>query len=173
MTNPRTPSPMTIGALSAIVAAASFALGLVVFDDQTAAPPRPADEPVTAAPDPTSTTTTSAPPVVIAVGDLDTPAWVVVVGSGSSQASARATAASAARAGHAAGVLHSDDYPSLNAGLWVAYTGPYPDADAAGAAVASLTSDGFDGAYVRCVGTKKECERAAGGEDSGEDSDDD
>ena len=43
------------------------------------------------------------------------------------EAGARATAAQLDEAGFTSGVLHSDDYSSLNPGFWVAYVGPYPE----------------------------------------------
>jgi hypothetical protein len=54
-------------------------------------------------------------------------------------------------------VLHSDDYSSLEPGFWVAYVGPFPDNAAAQQAVDELAGDGYDAAYVRCVGTDAEC----------------
>lgn len=152
------------------VAAASFALGLQVLDDgEPDTPPRPTGAATATTPPPadsTTTTTTSAPAAEVAgPDDLDTPAWVVIVASEGSQGAAEEEAHRVAAAGHPAGVLNSDDHKTLTPGLWVAYAGPYDGAAAAGAAVDELTADGFPGAYVRCVGSKKDC----GGDDEGDD----
>ena len=98
------------------------------------------------------TTATSAPD-----GRLTTPALVVVVTSSTAKRDANATLAALADRGYAAGVLHSDDYSSLERGFWVAYTGPYPSAAAAEAGKAKLIGDGYRAAYTRCVGTTAEC----------------
>lgn len=98
-----------------------------------------------------STVPTTAP------GPLATPAWIVVVASETDEVGATAAAQAVAAAGHPAAVLRSDDYPSLSAGLWVAYAGPYADRAAAESAVDDLAADGFGGAYARCAGTEDEC----------------
>jgi len=141
--------------LAMAVGAASFAAGVQVFDDD--GPDDPPGRDAAGDADGTSTTapaqtTTSAPPT-----DLETPTLVVVVSSESDEAAARGIADELAARGYPAGVLHSDDYTSLNPGLWVAYTGPYADGDEAGAALDDLNGDGYTAAYLRCVGTADEC----------------
>ena len=64
---------------------------------------------------------------------------------------------SSPRAGTTSGVLHSDDFTSLEPGFWVAYVGPFPDPAAAQAAVDQLVADGYTSAYPRCIGTAEEC----------------
>jgi hypothetical protein len=149
---------VTLAAMA--VAAVSFAAGLQVFDDGKAdAPPAAGSDATatTAAPIDTGSTTTVAPPPTTPPGALETPAWVTIVASEGTQALAEEKASLVAAKGYPTGVLHSDDYKSLKAGLWVAYAGPYPDADAATAAVGALAADGFTGAYVRCAGSEKDC----------------
>jgi len=159
----RTRSIAFVALLSVAVAAVSFALALQVFDDGKADPPPApsglvdtATEPTVGVTSSTSATTTSTA-VVTSPGDLDTPAWVAIVASEGSEATAEATARRVAAAGHPGGYLRSDDYASLSGGHWVAYSGPYPDSASANTAVEALEADGFDGAYVRCVGSKKQC----------------
>ncbi len=141
-----------IAAVSLVVFAVSFVIALLVFDDDPAT--SPAGD-VTAG-DSTSTSTTAAPTTTPSVV-LSTPAWVAVVASEGSAADAQRRAAAVAAAGYPTGTLRSDDYDSLQPGLWVAYAGPYPDSRAADAAVEALADDGFDGAYVRCIGSKHDC----------------
>jgi hypothetical protein len=147
--------------LAMAVAAVSFAAGLQVFDDGKADPPPSAGSSqttgTTTAPVADSSATTVAPPPTVPAGPLGTPAWVTIVASEGSQAVAEQKAGALAAKGYPTGVLHSDDYKSLKAGLWVAYAGPYADARAAEAAVEQLAGDGVPGAYVRCVGSEKDC----------------
>lgn len=153
-----------LGLAAAAVAAGAFLIGLQVLDDD--APDRPpaarsssGDGGGEAAPDqtedPAGTTSTSAPTVTD--GELPSPSWVLVISSEGDEARARAVAEEVAAAGHPAGFLRSDDYPSLNPGFWVAYAGPYPDAAAAAEAEGPVEADGWTGAYVRCVGTTDDC----------------
>ena len=73
------------------------------------------------------------------------------------EATARATADELTEGGFDSGVLHSDDYSSLNPGFWVAYVGPFDDVGGAEAAVAELAGAGYTAAYPRCIGTDDEC----------------
>lgn len=50
-----------------------------------------------------------------------------------------------------AGVLNSDDFPTLNPGYWVLYMGPYTSRAAAQAAVPTAVAGGYSDAYVRNV----------------------
>jgi hypothetical protein len=93
------------------------------------------DDPGTATPPPTTTTPSTASTTTTVQGRRD----------------------ELTEGGYDAGVLQSDDYSSLEPGFWVAYVGPFPDAAAAQAAVDQLATDGYDAAYVRCVGTAEEC----------------
>ncbi len=144
------------GAVGLVVAGGSFTATVAVLDDGKPDPPPTTSEAptTTAAPAASSTTERSSTTVP---GTLVTPAWIVVVASEGSQDAALERAESVAAAGYPAGVLHSDDFASLNPGLWVAYTGPYPDRRAAESAVEQLARDGVNGAYVRCAGSVAEC----------------
>lgn len=151
---------LLVALLAALVAAGSFALAYRVLDHESAAPAptTPANTgtaPLTVTPPSTTTTTTTGP--FTAPGQLTTPTWVVVVASGASRADVEATARRLTASGYPAGVLRTDDYSSLTEGLWVAYAGPFSASATAQATVDPLTADGFSGAYVRCVGDKKDC----------------
>lgn len=160
------------GALALAVAAASFVAGLAVLDDgRPDAPPRSRGATgTTVAPIETSSTTTTT-----TAGLLVSPSWVAVVASAGSEAEAQQAAAVVAAKRYPSGVLHSDDYPSLKAGLWVAYAGPYPDRATAEAAVGALADDGVGGAYARCAGTVADCSGGGNGSAGGNggDGDDD
>lgn len=150
------------GALALAVAAGSFAAGLAVLDDGEPDPPPAAGAATTTTPVPITASTTTTTTVG---GPLVTPAWIVVVASEGSERTAIERAEAVAARGHPTGVLRSDDYASLNPGLWVAYAGPYPDRRAAEAAVDELAADGIAGAYVRCAGTAEACSGGDGGDD--------
>lgn len=144
-----------------VVGLGSFAVGLAVLDDGRPDPPptRASSSDTTSPPAGGSSTTvpTTTAPTGVAEGPITTPAWIAIVASESSPTTARAKAQVVATKGVPAGVLSSNDYPSLKRGLWVAYAGPYPDHAAADAAVDQLAARGIDGAYVRCAGTEREC----------------
>lgn len=161
---------LVVALVATLVAVVSFAAALQVLDDgQPDPPPNAASAdaadttlaPTDASPSSSlpSTTGTTTPP-----GQLATPAWVAIVASGGSQTEAQGIAARLGAQGYPSGVLHSDDYPSLKAGLWVAFAGPYRDEAAARAVIGKLAADGFGGAYVRCAGTKKECGSGGNGD---------
>ena len=90
-------------------------------------------------------------------GGLATPTFVVVVSSEADEGSRPGDPRRADRERYASGVLHSDDYTSLEPGYWVAYVGPFPGVAAAEAAKDELIADGYTAAYARCVGTAEEC----------------
>jgi hypothetical protein len=160
------------GALGLVVAAASFVAGLAVLDDGEPDPPPRGGAPsdTTAVPIDTSSTTTT---TTAAEGLLVSPSWVAVVASAGSEVEAQQAAAVVAAKRYPSGVLLSDDYPSLRAGLWVAYAGPYPDSATAEAAVSALADDGIGGAYARCAGTVADCAGGGNGNGDGGDDDDD
>lgn len=152
--------PLLVAVLAVLVAGGAFAVGLQVLDDGAPDPP-----PSGAAPgddDPAGGDASSedqgrdAPPPNTA--PLPTPAWIVVAASESSEAAALPRAEAVAEQGQPAGVLRSDDYPSLSPGLWVAYAGPYADAGQASAASDALADSGVPGTYVRCAGTAEQCD---------------
>jgi hypothetical protein len=141
--------------LGVAVAAVAFAGALQVLDDdEPDAPPATSSASDATAPDDGST---AAPTTSTTVAPTE-PRWIVVVASERSEASAQTKADAVADLGEPVGVLRSDDYPSLNPGLWVAYAGPYPDPEAASRASDALAAKGVAGTYVRCAGTAEECD---------------
>jgi SPOR domain len=136
---------LLLGLLFAVLGAAAFVAVTLVLDSDD-------DEPASA-----TTTTVTAPLTTTTTVELTTPAFVAVVRSQADEAGARATADQLTEAGFTSGVLHSDDYSSLNPGFWVAFVGPYPEIGGANAAVGELAAAGYPGAYPRCIGTDAEC----------------
>jgi hypothetical protein len=104
-----------------------------------------------------TTTTTVGITTTTTSGELQTPTFVAVVVSEPKEATARATADELTEAGFDSGVIHSDDYSSLNPGFWVAYVGPFDDVGGAQAAVSDLEGAGYTSSYPRCIGTDEEC----------------
>jgi hypothetical protein len=156
----RTRFGLLLGVLALLVAGASFAVAVAALDDgQPDAPPRDdSDAGDVLGGDPAVTTTSSTPTTVeVVTGELATPTWIVVVSSEADEAGATAIAERVMADGHPAGVLRSDEYPSLNKGFWVAYAGPYPDRSTATAAMSALEAGGYSGTYARCAGSKKDC----------------
>ena len=135
-----------LGLLFAVLASASFLVVTLVLEAAD-------DEPDAI----TTTSTTVAITTTTATGGLDTPTFVAVVVSEVDEAVARSTGDQLTESGYDSGVLHSDDFASLEPGFWVAYVGPFDDVTAAEAAVAELKADGYTAAYPRCVGTADEC----------------
>ena len=156
----RTRYGLMLAVLAVLVASASFAVAMATLDDGQPDPP-PQDDSDTGdvlGSDPAVTTTSSTSTTVeVVTGELATPTWIVVISSESTEASATVVAERVAAEGHPAGVLRSDEYPSLNKGFWVAYAGPYPDLSTATATVGALEAAGYSGTYARCAGTKKDC----------------
>jgi hypothetical protein len=77
--------------------------------------------------------------------------WTVVLASATSRTDAEAVASRALTAGlPQAGVLLSDNHPSLHRGYWVAYTGVLERSDAS-ARANEAHSAGFADAYARLV----------------------
>lgn len=155
----RTRFALLLGALAVLAASASFAVAMAALDDGQPDPPPDSggdalgSDPLVTTTAPTSTSTT----VEVVTGELTTPTWIVVVSSEADEGDATEIAERVTAEGHPAGVLRSDDYPSLNKGFWVAYAGPYPDLSTATEAVSALETAGYTGTYARCAGTKKDC----------------
>lgn len=146
--------------LAVAAGVSSFGAALQVLDDGQPDPAPTTDRGPTSnttALPPISTTTSTMTTTTTAAGKIATPAWITIVASERSKATAEAAAAEVAAHGHPAGVVRSDDYESLKAGLWVAYAGPFERAAEARAMVDTLKAEGIDGAYVRCIGSAKEC----------------
>ena len=137
---------LLMGALFVVIAGAVFlAVTLILGSDD--------DDPAAT----TTTTTTVASTTTTAAGELTTPTFVAVVVSEADEATARATADELTESGFDSGVLHSDDYSSLNPGFWVAYVGPFDDVAGAQTAVSELEGAGYTASYPRCIGSDEEC----------------
>ena len=137
---------LLLGLLFVVVAGATFlAVTLILESD---------DDERSAA---TTTSTTVGITTTTTSGELTTPAFIAVVVSEPDEGTARAAADELTENGFDSGVLHSDDYSSLNPGFWVAYLGPFDDVDDAESAVSDLEAAGYTAAYPRCIGTDEEC----------------
>jgi septal ring-binding cell division protein DamX len=77
-------------------------------------------------------------------------AWTVILDSATSESAADAKANELSGQGTTVGVLHSDDYSSLNPGYWVVFSGQYDSQSAAQDAADSLKSQ-VPEAYARHV----------------------
>jgi hypothetical protein len=136
---------LVLALLFAGLAAASFLVVTLVIESGD-------DEPAA-----TTTSTTFSITTTTTSQGLSTPTFVAVVVSERDEATARATGDELTEGGFDAGVLHSDDYTSLEPGFWVAYVGPFDDVAGAEAAVGDLERSGWTASYPRCVGTDEEC----------------
>jgi hypothetical protein len=76
--------------------------------------------------------------------------WTVIIESASTQSKAESVATSAQGKGHTVGILHSDDYSSLNPGYYVVFTEKYSSESAAEDGQKAIKSD-YPDAYVRRV----------------------
>jgi len=168
-------TPIAIAAAIAAIAAVAVAIAIVQLADDTervaqnppAATPTPPPAPTPApSPTPDSTlpeasgkatpepsSTPEATPESTRSGAAKWPAgksgWTVVLASDKSESAARDKARSFAADGiSGVGVLHSDDFSSLNPGYWVVFAGRYD-----GQAEASDALDGIDAkdAYIRRI----------------------
>lgn len=77
-------------------------------------------------------------------------AWTVILESATSKSAADAKANELSRDGTSVGVLHSDDFSSLNDGYWVVFSGTYDSKSAAESALSGLKAK-VPEAYVRHV----------------------
>jgi hypothetical protein len=78
-------------------------------------------------------------------------AYTVVLISPKSRSQAYSKARQAKRNGIDAGVLHSNDYSSLNPGYWVVFVGQYKTMAKAQSHVGDYTGKGFPAGYARLV----------------------
>jgi hypothetical protein len=136
---------LLLGVLFAGIALVSFLVVTLILDTD--------DDPSSA----TTTSTTVGITTTTTSGELATPTFVAVVVSETDEAAARSMADELTEGGFGSGVLHSDDYTSLEPGFWVAYVGPFDDVGSAQAAVGELQGAGYTASYPRCVGTDDEC----------------
>jgi septal ring-binding cell division protein DamX len=123
----------------------------------TATPPTTPTTPTTpgvppASTPPTTPTTPSTPPSSdIAKWPAGTTAYTVVLVSASTHKQANTKAREAKSRGIDAGVLHSNNYSSLNPGYWVVFAGQYSTADEARSHIDEYASKGFSGGYPRQI----------------------
>jgi septal ring-binding cell division protein DamX len=78
-------------------------------------------------------------------------AYTLVLVSATNHRQANAKAREAKSRGIDAGVLHSDDYSSLNPGYWVVFVGQYDTANQARSHIDEFASKGFPGGYPRQI----------------------
>ena len=78
-------------------------------------------------------------------------AYTLVLISAKSRKQAYAKAREAKSRGIDAGVLHSNDYSSLNPGYWVVFVGQYKSAAQARSHIDDYASKGFPGGYPRQI----------------------
>jgi hypothetical protein len=126
----------------------------------TATPPTTPTTPTTPGVPPASTppttpttpaTPTPAPSSGIATWPAGKTAYTVVLISATSHKQANTKAREAKSRGIDAGVLHSNDYSSLNPGYWVVFAGQYATADQARSHIGDYASKGFSGGYPRQI----------------------
>jgi type IV secretory pathway VirB10-like protein len=141
----------------------------------TAVPPDALHQPTApATPPPTSSpgTTPTAPPPATTAPPLTTPTqprpsppassgiaswprgkngYTLVLISAKSRKQAYAKAREAKSRGIGAGVLHSNDYSSLNPGYWVVFAGRYKTVGQARSHIDEYASKGFPGSYPRQI----------------------
>ena len=122
----------------------------------TASTPAPAPTGTSTAPAPTgtaATTTTPAPAPAGGAWPAGKSAFAVVLASLPNKADADAKLKEAQGAGiTGAGILHSDDYPTLRKGYWVVFDGQFDKTDQAQQqAQQDRTKSGFIDAYPRWV----------------------
>ena len=77
-------------------------------------------------------------------------AWTIVLESSSTEEAATARGQELIEQGVPVGLLNSDDYPSLEPGRWVVFSGQFDSQRAADQALTDI-SDQVEGAYVRRV----------------------
>jgi septal ring-binding cell division protein DamX len=113
----------------------------------------PATAPPTTVPPATATPPSTTPPATsgLASWPAGRSAYTVVLVSASKRRQANAKAQEAKSRGIDAGVLHSNDYSSLNPGYWVVFVGQYDSAGKASAKIDEFASKGFPGGYPRFV----------------------
>jgi cell division septation protein DedD len=109
-------------------------------------PPTTPVPPATATPPPTTPS-----PSGIASWPAGRTAYTVVLVSAKRHSQANAKAREAKSQGIDAGVLHSNDYSSLNPGYWVVFAGQYNTANEASSHVDEFASKGFPGGYPRQI----------------------
>jgi predicted nucleic acid-binding Zn ribbon protein len=102
---------------------------------------------------PTTPTTPATPPSGsgIAKWPAGTTGYTVVLISAATHKQANAKAREAKSRGIDAGVLHSNNYSSLNPGYWVVFAGQYSSANEARSHIDEYAGKGFAGGYPRQI----------------------
>ncbi len=158
----RGPIALVAGLLVIALAALILALVELAGDAEQVAPqasatPAPTAQPVTPTVTPESTTI----PPATSEGEAGTTpeiadwpagkdAWTVVLESSATQAAAQVRADELSQQGIPVGLLSSDDYPTLEPGRWVVFSGQYDSQRAAEQGLEDLSGQ-VEGAYVRHV----------------------
>jgi hypothetical protein len=88
--------------------------------------------------------------VTVATWPAGKTAWTVILESATSKSAADQKAQELGADGTSVGVLHSDDFSSLNKGYWVVFSGQYDSKSSAQSALSGLTAK-VPEAYVRHV----------------------
>jgi cell division septation protein DedD len=116
-------------------------------------PTTPTTPPPTAPPLTTPTTPSKPPTSTSGVASWPSgkTAYTLVLISAKSRKQAYAKAREAKSRGIDAGVLHSNDYSSLNPGYWVVFVGQYKTVGAARSHIGDYASKGFAGGYPRQI----------------------
>ncbi len=144
----RPPDWRIAAAVIAVVVAlalAAFAIALVNLSsnaDQVAAT-RPRAKKSTAAVGPVATAAaapSTATSTAIASWPVGLSGWTVALASSPSQNTANAAASRLAATGLSVGVLDSNQHPTMTPGLWIVFSGRYPDQAQATAAAVNLQS---------------------------------
>jgi hypothetical protein len=149
---------LAVGAAALILALVELAGGPEQVSEQPAATASP---PAATTPVPTVTPEATTIPPASDNGSMGTTpeiadwpagkdAWTVVLESSATEDAARTRAQELADQGVPVGILSSDDYPSLEPGRWVVFSGQYDSRRAADQALTDLSGQ-VDGAYVRHV----------------------
>jgi septal ring-binding cell division protein DamX len=116
--------------------------------------PPPTSPPPTTAPPLTTPSTPAKPPSStsgVASWPAGKSAYTLVLISAKSRKQAYAKAREAKSRGIDAGVLHSNDYSSLNPGYWVVFVGQYKTVGEARSHISDYASKGFPGGYPRQI----------------------
>jgi hypothetical protein len=94
-------------------------------------------------------------PTDVAAWPAGTAAYTVVLAKASDETTARARATAVVGGGIAAGVLNSTDYPTLDPGMWILFTGRYDTRADAAEDAARYVAAGFPDAEAAFVGDRR------------------
>jgi cell division septation protein DedD len=117
----------------------------------TTTTPPPSTPPATATPPPTTPSPSTPSSGGVASWPAGKSAYTLVLISAKSRKQAYAKAREAKSRGIDAGVLHSNNYSSLNPGYWVVFVGQYKTVGQARSHIDEYASKGFPGGYPRQI----------------------